>query len=85
MNIREALKYLKKGCTIKSEKIKYYDQDIDSLLYWLLDNNDLPSNIGYRIENLVKILNTDDWEVDGKPMVAKNKRKKNATSKSKKR
>lgn len=62
MKIATALKKVKNGGTISSLKAKMLEQDLSTLVFWLLE--DTASNMDDKHEELNKMLLANDWEVD---------------------
>jgi hypothetical protein len=64
MNIRKALKQAKKqGKRISSESASMYEQNPNTLLYWLLKDED--TSYEGKASVLKRILEAGDWKVDG--------------------
>lgn len=66
MIIKDAIKELQSNpkATISSKSLNMFEQDIDSLIYWLLTDTNM--DIDYKTWALKSILEAKDWKVDSK-------------------
>lgn len=61
MKIGEALLKMKRKDVLRSRSLEMYDQDVTSLIFWLLEDPD--SADSYKIKKHKRILKATDWEI----------------------